>query len=310
MQYKKSYLKKLMHSRIRAAVALSLLLPFLGACIADLRTDRLRAGQPDPADVERGRELLRKARDVAGYRAYNSADTIRLVYTDEWRGLGVALNWWPTTPQRVQAFFVADSFSSRHELLNGPARGEIRGVQNWRGYREQDGATIEDDHPEILFYLPTLHYFLELPYRINRAPQIAYTRTESWNGETYDLVFATWGGFELSSDRDQYELWIARSTGRIEIVHYTVRESIGVMSKLISWTGQAKGTIHYADFRDVAGLQIPFVQTVALEAPLDTPLPLDKNFFHRLTIEEASLEPEGAQGLLPYPELGPGGDYK
>lgn len=299
--------------RVPAGTGLIALALLATTCIADLRPPELRERLPAAADITRGRELLEAARKQAGYERYKSVETLRLVYRDEWRGAGEYFNWWPTTPQRVEAYFVTDSFTSKHRLLDGPAQGEVRGVQNWRGYRIVGDELRRDQHPEIMFYLPTLHYFLELPYRIDRAPQVVGGGTRQWNGETYDLVFVTWGDadLQLDAENDQYELWVARSTGRIEIAHYTVRETFDWLSQLVGWMGQAKGTIYYSDFRDVAGLEIPFRQLVTIEGPGElSAAELQANFFHRLTIEEASLESAGAGGTLPFKDAGAGGDYK
>jgi hypothetical protein len=84
---------------IFAGLSLSL----LSGCLADLRPAALRDRPPSVESVERGRELLRRARAAVGYQSYRAIETIRLMDRDEWRGLGKFLNWWPTTPQRVEA---------------------------------------------------------------------------------------------------------------------------------------------------------------------------------------------------------------
>ena len=58
------------------------------------------------------------------------------------------------------------------ELLDGSGEGEIVGIQGWRGYRGSvatDGIEPVTGDGLVEFYLPTLHYFSEFPFRMRSA---------------------------------------------------------------------------------------------------------------------------------------------
>jgi hypothetical protein len=68
------------------------------------------------------------------------------------------------------------------------------------------------------------------------------------------------------------------------------------------------GTMHYEDYREVQGIQVPFVQTV--QPPELTRYPLSENYFHRVELETASFDTVPREELLPDPALGDPGDRK
>ena len=249
---------------------------------ADLRSDELRKNGLTDETVTRGRALLEKAAREHGLSAWRSHRTLEIVARDTWAGGWIAQGWWPQLSQQFRMQMAVGTFTSRVELIGGPAAGEIWGVQSWRGYRKPgSGEPHEESEADVLtFYLPTLHYFTELPFRLLEADVAAYAGSRSHRGKIYDLVLVTWNELRPQLTVDQYLLWIDRSSGRIEKCRYTLRDAF-------DW---AAGTIHFEDFRNVGGIEIPFEQTVTLEPVADTEYPLSEHFFHRLVIEEAAFD--------------------
>ncbi|MCI0417695.1 MAG: LytTR family transcriptional regulator [Acidobacteria bacterium] len=188
------------------------------------------------------------------------------------------------------------SFTSRIDLLDGPAVGEVWGIQSWRAYKIEPGDRklkwVSD--PAIEFYLPTLQYFAELPFRILSATHVAYAGETGYRGRRYDVVFATWRAFAPNSKYDQYQVWISRDSGLMEIVHYTRREGAPSF---------AAGTMFYEDFRPVASILIPFKQTVTATRPEQSRHPLDENFFHQLRLQSARLLEKEPESLYPVPTI-------
>jgi hypothetical protein len=52
----------------------------------------------------------------------------------------------------------------------------------------------------------------------------------------------------------------------------------------------AVGTIHYGDYRNVRGVQVSFDQIVTIGSPRNALRPLDKHYFHRLTVKETACD--------------------
>ncbi len=173
-------------------------------------------------------------------------------------------------------------------------------------------VALTEGDPQLEFYLPSLHYFFELPFRLLSADVLIHQGEAKHAGKTYDLVLASWGQEQPNLDHDQYLVWINRQSGLIDMVRYTVRDTSifeNSLSKLLM-RSLALGTIHYDDYRLVDGVQVPFAQTVTLPPPELTRYPLDKHFFHRLDISAVSFDAVPETILLSLESLQPAADRK
>jgi len=257
---------------------------------ADLRTEPILRRGLDPKLVARGRRLLDMAARAHGLEAFRRHDTFESVATDSWRSDGP---WWPENPQRFRAQRRLGTFTSRVELIGGPGAGEIWGIQSWAAYKAKGGAPprFAPDRA-IEFYLPTLQYFDELPFRMLDAPIALDAGEGRYLGSSYDRVFVTWGSPEPHAEHDQYVLWIDPDTRLIAAVRYTLRDAVPMSTPLLRPVMKvfAAGTIHFRDYRRVDGVMVAFEQTVTLAPPEDTRLPLTRSFFHRLVVERARFD--------------------
>ncbi len=271
--------------------------------LADLRTDALRRAGRSEAAARRGLEILRRTADRHGLQAWRGRRTLEVVATDEWALIeGKQYGHFPERVQRFRMRSLLGTFTSRLELLGGKGRGEIWGIQAWAGYRigADQRAPTPSNERRIVFYLPTLQYFNELPFRLLSAPIVLDAGDAASGGKEYHRVLVTWGSVQANPDHDQYVLWIDRRSGRIEMTHYTVRDAFP----------SAQGTIHFEDYRDIQGVWLPFRQTVTVGGPDDARAPLERNFFHRLLVEEARFDAFEAELLRPFPERAETGDRK
>jgi hypothetical protein len=294
-----------------AAIALSLVALTLGSGHADLRSEAvLRA---DDASERRGRERLERLAERHGLSAWRSHATMETVAKDVWPLGGP---WWPEDSQRFRSQALLGTFTSRAELLDGRGEGEVWGLQAFAPYKKKsaggDATFLGEDTPEITFYLPTLQYFNELPFRLLSATVVRDGGSAHHRGKAYDLVFVSWRSPEPQSDLDQYVLWIDRQTGLLAKARYTVRDAVPRMPPLQQkwFRPLVAGTIHFEDYREIEGVQVPFVQTVTLPPPELTRYPLSDHFFHRLTLEQAAFDTVSRETLLPDPSLGEPGDRK
>ncbi|MCI0415008.1 hypothetical protein L0222_19720 [bacterium] len=267
--------------------------------LLDIRNTYIQFQGFTPDLKEKGREILLKATKAHGLEAWKRHKTMEVKASDEW--ISAEFGWWKSTRQEFQSIAVLDTFTSRMELLDGSERGTVLGIQNWKAYRILPRSTLDHVRDKrIEFYLPTLQYFNELPFRILRAPVVAYAGPAKLGTQDYDLVFASWSEAP-SPESDQYMLWIHPQTNYIEYIHYTVREG----------RPDVDGTMHFDDFRRIDGVLVPFIQTVTVGDPLGNRNPFPPNqFFHRLIISSCSFHSTLDPALIPFQDRKTGNDSK
>ncbi len=187
---------------------------------------------------------------------------------------------------------VTGSFTSQMKLLDGPEKGLVIGLQNWRLYQiKADQVQHTPQEERTRFYPPALHYFHELPFRLLSAPDVVALGKADFAGRSFERVFVTWGGVEPHEAHDQYIVWIDAKTGWIASCRYTVREAFD----------SATGTIFFEDFRKVDGVWIPFVQTIVLDTHEDLDAVPKESWFHRLQLEHARFDQVTPEALMPLP---------
>lgn len=277
--------------------------------LVDLRNDSLNRNGIGQEQATKGRQLLLLTANRHGLQNWEKYSTCELTCVDEWDGImGKSGRHWPEVKQTFRFQTLLGTFTSRVELLDGPQKGEIWGIQSWACYKKKnESAEPVFQHDEsIHFYLPAIQYFSGLPFRLQSAEVFAYMGERTLNGQNYDLVFVSWGHNQPNEVHDQYILWINKETFLIDIVHYTVREAFNA----------AQGTIYFSDYREVQGVWLPFVQTVKAESPKEgeTAFPLSlfigKRFFHEIRILDAGFDVFRKEILIPDPSKAAPGDIK
>jgi len=259
--------------------ALLLVLP---ACLSDLRPPALREAAPGAAARARGVELLRSVTDAAGgLEHWRAQETVRYTAVDDWPGLlfrtfGMP---WPENDSELRITARLGTDDLRLEVVG---QDEVWGIQDWITYRVQNGAVLPRYDGDAWFWLPTLEYFFELPFRIGEATEIVAVEPETVDGVEYDRVLASWGTLAPQLHTDQYLVWIRRSDHRIEWAQYTVRDVAGFVT----------GTMHYEDFRRVGGIDVPFRMTVG-PGPGQTGTPL-----HIVTLKEVEFGVDAPPGFF------------
>jgi len=132
---------------------------------------------------------------------------------------------------------------------SGKLNGKTWGLQSWKTYtQDNNNQPVFDKHKKAAFWVPTYQYFIELPARIQNATIISYAGKQTFKGQTYDLVYATWKSQEPQKDIDQYMVWINQKTKMVDLIEFTVRDVFG----------GTKATAFYEDLQDVKdGLLLP-----------------------------------------------------
>lgn len=237
-------------------------------CLADIRPATITDAAPGD-----GRAIMAAAAEAhGGLDAWSARDTLTVEYIDTWKGAASLLSPWPERrPLTIRHDLDLHTFNSEVEFLDGRDPGLRWGISEWQTWSQEAGGERKDRADKsIRFILPTMHYFVEFPYRLLEAPIILDAGPATIGQTTYDTAFLTWESTEPSRQWDQYIVYIDPDTGRIAKASYTVRE-IG---------GMVKGTIHFADYREIDGAWLPHRMTVTTNPEDDL-----TDYLHEVVVE-------------------------
>ncbi len=268
----------------------------MGACLADIRPPSLAALDSEQAPSDdaraRGRKFLNQAAEKHGLEQWKQYRTTSAEVSDSWYGTLIRMmSPWPEPDVRFNIDFENGKSAVRAEFLSSSdnvgsdgLEGLVWGVQQWKPYRQRKGAQVVEfvDDSDIRFMLPTVQYFISLPFRVIEAPIAVDAGIVNIDGKSYQRVLATWGSIEPNREYDQYIVFIGQDSGLIEKLEYTVREVMPFIT----------GTMHYDDFRDVGGVKVGFKQTV-------TSSPTDQEVMHRIVLQDLRFGNEVAKDLYP-----------
>ncbi len=239
---------------------------------------------------QHGRELLTRLEDAhGGYSAWSAQQSAVVELRDHWPGMlmrTLAMPW-SESGLLMRGVMLRGSDASRLELLEGEHAGTAWGIQNWMTYRASAGAEpVFEDDDTIRFWLPTLQYFFEAPFRLREGGVVADAGPGTVAGVTYQRVFVSWRGAEPKPRIDQYLAWIDPDSGRLEYLQYTVRD---MMPSMV-------GCMHYRDYRQVEDLWIAMTMAVVED-------PGGPDTLHRLELEDVRFEDVQRDVTVPRPDL-------
>lgn len=225
------------------------------ACLADIRTKSLKKEGVTTENTTKARQLLTDMAQAHGIKQYHQQKDIQVLLRDEWNGFfpKKLVMPWEKSGELLQLQYAVGTENGRLTFQENDHKDLIWGIQNWATYT-QEGNEVPDfkNNKKIKFWVPTVQYFVEMPFAIQSAQIVAYAGEEIVNGEKYDLVYATWNDPEPNKKMDQYLLWIHQETKLLGVAEYTVRD----MARFIT------GKIWYTDYKDIDGVKIAFSQKV------------------------------------------------
>ena len=99
---------------------------------------------------------------------------------------------------------------------------------------------------------------------------------------------------EVVSDIDQYIVWIDKDTRLIEFAEYTVRKQFKFV----------KAAIHFAEYRDVQGVMVPFRMTITSEPKVATSIIGTDKYLHEMRLENVVFDTIASTALYPHIEVG------
>lgn len=251
---------------------------------ADIRTE-LSKNRPDAA---KGKALLQKMSISHGLKSYQNWETVRVKWSDEFAYLpSLVASPFPEQKYEGSLAFTPGSWDSRLDFSTGALSNVSWGIQSGQTYQRNspDSELVFEQNKEIEFWLPTYQYFVELPNRISEADVILYAGTKEVDGKVCDGVYASWRSAEVQRDIDQYNLWINRETGLIELVEFTIRD----------YTNFAVGSVRYLEYKNFDGLKLATYMPV--KSP---PLP---GYLHEMRISGFEADGISLRELQPKKEL-------
>ncbi|MEL6919175.1 MAG: hypothetical protein AAFO99_15775, partial [Bacteroidota bacterium] len=207
-----------MKSGILKIIGLIGCIVFQSCKIADLRTAKISS--TSLLREEKAIMLLTRAIDIQSYEKLAAADTYTIIARDDWKGLFAIANPLPKDNELMEMRFRPNSFDGQ---FNYYGNGTVYGVQSFQFYKIKQKDTVYKKKKSVVFTLPAIQYFFELPLRLKNSPILKYAGTKEFEGSEYDLVFATWDRLEPHKEHDQYLLYFDRNSGMLSFASYTVR---------------------------------------------------------------------------------------
>ncbi len=283
----------------RFAILLFLIALLTQGCkIADLRTAAIAKTTPDRE--EKALMLLEKMIATNHLEKLVAAETYSLEARDNWKGVLALANPLPKDNTLMELRFRPNSFDGQFEYLEAKTE-TVYGVQSFQFYKIKDNGIVTlRKKKSIVFSLPAIQYFFELPLRLRNAPIVKYAGSEMIEGRNYDLVFATWQQLEPHKENDQYLLYINQETGQLDFANYTVR------GLYLPAPGSIYGSIRFSNRKTTQdGITYPGTMTIQLNK-----LKKEKRFAHRISINQLRLNNFALEQLYPINELEYLGDTK
>lgn len=258
-----------------------------GCGLADIRPDPIaKLKTIDDARATKGRALIQQMQQAhGGLDAWQAKGNAQVQWEDQWpsfltRVFGMP---WDEHPASMRQTMMLGQDHSRLEFLNGDDKGTAWGIQHWSTYTVGRKTLPEfDQDDDITFWLPTMQYFFEAPFRLHEGQYVAYGGSAKRGGQTYELVYVTWGGVEPQERVDQYVAWIDQKTQRLAYLEFTVRDLFGFVTSAAM----------YEDYKAVDGLLVPGKITIV--GDLDDPT----DVVHRLVVQDAKLGVDLPKGFL------------
>lgn len=231
-------------------VSLILAVGLLAGCLADIRPDSLKTSIRPDAET-RGRQLLADViKAHGGLDRWKQAKTVEVTARDHWEHWMGRLMFMPQKESgqlmRWQTSLGGDQVFI--EMLESPTKGEKWVMQDWPLYRAAPGG--QPDYgagKKIHFYVATMNYALQLPFRSANAEVVRYGGQGSLRGKQYDLIYTTWHAAEPQKDTNQYVLWVDPVTHELAYLQLTDRELMK----------GAAGMMGFSGWRMIDGFKVP-----------------------------------------------------
>jgi hypothetical protein len=283
-------------------IALPLLVSSCG--LADLRSATLKEQGITPEAEQRGRQLLEAAWLAQGMDQLDRHESYEIIGKDHWKGLlGKAGNPWPVNNKALRLQYSVGTFDGKFEVLEGKKEGYSAGLQSWHYYEQARGTAANFEvkpNEKHTFVLAAFQYFFELTDRLRNVPIVAYVGEKEFDGQLYQLVFASWEKAAPHPEHDQYVLYINNETRMVDYAEFTIRDTY------LAGPKKFYGSIQYKDWKTIDGIKIPFTQLIYFNDPKEK----EDQYLHRLMVDSFEFDSFDKAELYPNENLSNIGDDK
>ncbi len=255
-----------------------LLLVFLIGQRCQLRPVDIRSGylkkNLSEEDYEHGRALIDSMQIVFGGKSnWLKHERAYFTQTADWYGR-LKPSGWDTLPQQYELNAELRTDNAEIRLLNGSDTSTVWGHDQGRSYRLNSAGEREWlEHSPYQRKLIFKNYWFQFPFRIDEAEIIAYAGEEQIDGETYKLVFATWGSEKANREYDQFLIYLDHRY-KLTYLHFTVRTEMPMVSMTARF-----------DNYEIAGLgqfYLPFSMYVSQGKPGGNGIKLHENHYQKM----------------------------
>ena len=246
----------------------------------DLRPDYL-GDKIAEKDFAKGKALLNEMQTAyGGMDNWLAHKTGSYAQVADWYEDKMGISGWDALPQEFQMTSILGTDDSEFTLLNGANKGQTWGVENWKTYQNKNGQKEFIDQDKYHHKLIYKNYWFQFPFRISEAPIIAYAGESTVKGETYDLLYATWGSEAPNREYDQYVLYLDKETRLVEWLHFTLRDKFNFLHPIAQFT----------DFKKVNGIMVPFNQYITQGTPVGSGSKFHENRYQWIQFGEERVK--------------------
>ncbi len=285
--------------------ALLLLFVFvISSCkTVDIRTDYALQNNT-PSDIEKGKKLLKNAYLEMGYDKFENTTNYEVSSLFKWKfpWTMMPMNALPGNKgKNIRFRFSTNDFNGQVTYLDGRKKGKTYGLQSWKDYRftkKEDFKTRKSKRYN--WGLATYHYVIEAPMRLLGADIIRYAGEKEFNGNQYDVVYATWKQDAPHKEHDQWLVYINKHTGMIDLTEITINDFFLPMPP-----GMKGATILTERKLTANGSYLPSFVTIQLGKPKSS-----EKYVYTFELNDYKFDAFPKEELFPIKELEPIGDAK
>lgn len=245
---------------------ITIVLFFFASCkTVDIRPDYALKNRTE-TDTEKGKRLLKETYSKMGYDKLEATQTYEVNSLFKWKmpWTMMPMNALPGNKGKDIKFkFATNTFDGQVDYLEGRRKGKTYGLQSWETYISKEGKSLKRKKKKRENWgLATYHYVIEAPMRLLGADIVRYAGEKEFNGQKYDLVYATWGQDAPHKQHDQWLVYINKETGMTDLTEITINDFFLPMPP-----GMKGATIQTKRSKTINGSYLPSLVTIQLGKP-------------------------------------------
>ena len=236
-------------------IVLSILaLRFYMQGLGDLRTHYAKTKGSSLSAQQKGRALLEQSIEkiggVANWKKLRE-QTVKITFRHDWHSFLLKTFFMPLefSGQKLSLLLRPGYTSAHLTFLTGRWKNKMWGIHKQRTYQKSASGKLSlEQDKTIQFNVPSYRFFFFMHFYLSEAKLVTYAGTKSLHGNTYDLIYVTWGKWAPQQKVDQYLIWINRKSKMADFVQSTVRDMFA----------RSIVTCSLGNYQAVLGVKLPF----------------------------------------------------